>query len=1303
MATPAPFIPFGFPSPFQQPVEPDRGFIGTLLHEIGRDITGAFRTIVAPFGSLAEALGLEAPVTLEDLESRDLVGAASIASLFVGGLAGAAIKGVRAGVGARAALPLIGTPAGRAAAAKFAADLGIVQRAALAASSEAAAGAFFGAVRPLEDGEDRLEAILSETALFAGLGGGFSMIGSAVKATVGARLAELKGQTQAALLAQMAREEQTKTFLREFAGIRLRNPVSKGIVDIKRLADGTVRLIGKSKDGDFAFTQDFSSFNDALSYAFREGYLQRFGVARSKLTLTNVENLDRGVLEAVTAAEGNIRRALGTLELSSYQAVRELVAKSQEKKRLLTWLGIETVTESVDELGQVVLTPAFRQNVLRGLPRNVARRLSQIENDADFLREAIMQGAVSLENIADATQARDFIKELVVNGMQLGKEVVYAAKAPYDITFLSRILTPNTVARIHPEVRPLFELADQAAQIQNVGTRNALEFLHNLENTIPTAKAEVAVNLIDQAQEETFKALTAATTSLRPSTVPGPIAVARDIALRLAQRTGDEQVISFMEQVVERLNHYRLRAVAAGRLGNVMDSLQEKAAQARQIISQLIEQGLDSVEVERQALQIADQSLDRELGLAMRELLQDAGLAGYFPILNLGGFRLEVNGEFRGFFDNFHEALQAARDAGGTAFITPATHSFDASTLRVVSGKEFGRLVQAIREAEGFEITSTEAAELLKQAGTLPSAGPRKYSRFLQKRRLGIRDFSEDPFTALRFYMMNMERTLAFNTLEREARSIIDNIPVAKKQLAAWAEDYVNLILGRPTTAEELIQNFLERLAPGQFAPLAARRWSIAVRRFQSIWKLGGFWSGLVNATQIATNTAPVIGVKWTAVGLEGILNPKKRQEILKFFADQGIDFGVHTPLTKEGEVASGESVIKEIKAAIARAKLGERGKSVRSLVTAFENAWMFSFNSAERLNRLATAWGAYQKALHELGMSDRAALTYAQEVVEKTQFNYRVSNIPTLLQGPIGALLGQFKSYFINEMELIASVDNRTRLKMLAAFQAAGGLSSLLALPVVDLVDAASRFMFDNKLSEALRIGTAQAEAEGEDMGGLLRFVSFGAPGLLGVDVTDYIGPGGLSELMRGWAGPSLSDLETLRSFFANVLRDVKTTGKVTPGTWNEFFQRALPSQIRRIERGLEIIESGEVRNPYSRKLIYRPDDRIRVGLLQMLGAPDLEASIERTLDEVVDRTVAEYRAARESYARQAALALIEGNTAEASEILQEARSAGIVLTARDMRRWVRNMQMPASERRLRRTPVDLRDDLLEFYGLED
>ncbi len=129
--------------------------------------------------------------------------------------------------------------------------------------------------------------------------------------------------------------------------------------------------------------------------------------------------------------------------------------------------------------------------------------------------------------------------------------------------------------------------------------------------------------------------------------------------------------------------------------------------------------------------------------------------------------------------------------------------------------------------------------------------------------------------------------------------------------------------------------------------------------------------------------------------------------------------------------------------------------------------------------------------------------------------------------------------------------------------------------------------------------------------------------------------------------------------------------------------------------------MQTGEMRNAYSGKLIYRPDDRVRSGLKEMIGIPTIEKSVERIQDDIVDRQVREYRRVREGYRRQIALASVRGNTVELQRLLQQASANGYNFSPADVRRAVEAFSMTSAERRQARTPKDMRTEFEEFFGL--
>src|SRR5690606_28481311 len=107
----------------------------SIIREVARDITGATKTTTALALSPFDMLGAEVPIAFEDLTTRDWVGAASVASMFVGGALATGAKSVLAGQGLKAIAPGAGREAAREAAKAWAKRAGPWRNAAMLAST----------------------------------------------------------------------------------------------------------------------------------------------------------------------------------------------------------------------------------------------------------------------------------------------------------------------------------------------------------------------------------------------------------------------------------------------------------------------------------------------------------------------------------------------------------------------------------------------------------------------------------------------------------------------------------------------------------------------------------------------------------------------------------------------------------------------------------------------------------------------------------------------------------------------------------------------------------------------------------------------------------------------------------------------------------------------------------------------------------------------------------------------------------------------------------------------------------------
>jgi len=326
---------------------------------------------------------------------------------------------------------------------------------------------------------------------------------------------------------------------------------------------------------------------------------------------------------------------------------------------------------------------------------------------------------------------------------------------------------------------------------------------------------------------------------------------------------------------------------------------------------------------------------------------------------------------------------------------------------------------------------------------------------------------------------------------------------------------------------------------------------------------------------------------------------------------------------------------------------------------------------------------------MSELGpgvANEKIAMGFAQEIVDATQFVYNTANMPEILRGPVGGLILQFKSFFIKELEFLASLTPKEMAAFGVTMSGIAGAGSLFNIPGVDLIDAGTGLIFDKSLSEALKLSA-------EDNKSLAGLAAYGLPGaLLGVDISDSAGVASITELLEGLIGPTLSDASKFGEFGLQAAADVGSAGFVLPETHRRLWQSFMPSFIRRMQRGIAIAQTGDVRSSYSGKLIYRPDQRYWTAISQFIGAPQIEQTQSFIRDQVVTRVRDRYTSARSSFAKEAALAVKEGNTVKAQQILTQAQANGYTIDQTSLRYYVNEIDRDASDRRARRTPVELR-----------
>jgi len=1144
----------------------NRGIIRTILEETARDVVGGARLAGAIVGLPLQLLSDNVPITFEDLDSRDKKGALMLTALGVGGVLGGAIRGTAAVRGLAGANTVLG-------------------RAGATAIGEAAAGAGFGLIRPLEEEDSRIKAIAGDIALFGTLGAGASFAKSGAKSVLSGTLGQVRegfgreAMMQAEKLATFAEE------VRPQAGFRLRDPLTKREAVVIGAEDGTGLLVKPGSRGNSpTVTAKFKTLEDAAEAATRDGFLETTGVASEKILERMTGDIDRATLESMGLFnKEQLQSALRQVELKEYQSVRDAARSLVEAETEYATLAAE-IASVTDRLGAPKFgTKSTRESVAAelGLSPKEAAKLS----DADLLRETVRAGILERETIKHATDMNTFFRELVFNRVVPKESRDIFTSRIKDGGLLLRVISPSTIAKLHPEFAPLQRLAALREEATEESKRISQSLWSSVTEEVGMTKGEVlqAVRIIDKS-----------------GGTARSLVEARQIALQDARETGNEKVVNFIEKITAKLDEYE--------------------------------------------------------GLLVEKEFIEKGISGYFPIVNTNQFKLDLKGEFGGFYPTERKAkaelarLQAA-DKAVQGTVIPNSFVWDMDVLGSVP----------------------DFAKLRAKVGS--SAGPFRH------RERGLRDFSKNPEDAWNIYVSTVERALNWKNFKEEAAEIIATIPGSKRSLRAYAGQYTADMLGEARPQEVYFQQFMEWFANRTggglpVPPRALKRYTNALRNWESFSRLSGFTSPIINNSQIVMNTYTRLGAKWTIKGME-VLDPKHYRSRIALMLKDGVEGIEHfVPLTSEGRPLLNLGIKSKLKQ--------------RKYVDAIFQMSLYAFNGAEKINRVVTAWGAYKKTLSETGSRPMAAAA-ASKLVQETQFIYSLSDMPQILRGPIGSVLGQFKSFVIKELEFISTLTAKEQARFGAAIWATGGIGLLVNMPGTDLIDEASGLFFDKKISESLKLSQFQESAFG-------RSVVFGLPGLIfNVDVSDYVGVGSVRDITRGLFGPAVNDLAAFGEFVKEGAKDVFRGESVSQDVTRRFVQQVTPSVIRRAMRAQDILATGEVRNPYSRKLIYRPQDRYKEARKQAFGFPSIQMQQERAMDQIASRTIERFKKNRSEATKEIALEVIAGN--DVTTLIRDANVAGYAIDRQTIRRTVRELQRTAAERRRRRTPKALRASLDDLY----
>lgn len=176
------------------------------------------------------------------------------------------------------------------------------------------------------------------------------------------------------------------------------------------------------------------------------------------------------------------------------------------------------------------------------------------------------------------------------------------------------------------------------------------------------------------------------------------------------------------------------------------------------------------------------------------------------------------------------------------------------------------------------------------------------------------------------------------------------------------------------------------------------------IYRIQMLAKLGlNASQAILNLSQLPTNTAALLGYKYTGRGIENYL--------FKSNANKQIHGRAVKDILMESGVTRDVSRYEEF------IELGPG-----TLMKELQDVAFAPSRFSEQINRGSTLLGAYEK-FRDLGDAHHIALGKAVQIVERTQFPFNKAGTHPALRGPVWRLLLMFKSYPIFQTEFTAGL----------------------------------------------------------------------------------------------------------------------------------------------------------------------------------------------------------------------------------------------------------------------------------------
>ena len=453
--------------------------------------------------------------------------------------------------------------------------------------------------------------------------------------------------------------------------------------------------------------------------------------------------------------------------------------------------------------------------------------------------------------------------------------------------------------------------------------------------------------------------------------------------------------------------------------------------------------------------------------------------------------------------------------------------------------------------------------------------------------------------------------------------------------------------------------------------------------------------SSVVNLSQTLINTYPVLGEKWTAIGIQRALPAMLSQARNR---DKPGMMSADAILLRRADVMTDISI-----QADAAPLLAEDA----GLVKGIKRASMAPFMAAEHFNRAAAFLGALARA-EAKGLSPAAAFQEAQAVLKKTQFHQGIADRPELLRVTVLKLPTQFKNFMIQQIGFAFDLAGDTFknpapvARFLLGLFLAAGLIGLLPLALADwMLD----YGFGVSPIRWMKDRAIRAEIMGEMSGTMADFLMRGLPTLLQMDLSGRVGmgqgfiPNSPADLMQGPFFGTAARLKQLAS--DNRQEIVDYLAAISPA--------ANPLRMLEAAANGATIDSAKfwsgdnfqdgkslVRNPQMRGM---PEFNMtnRELITQGLGFRNLRQSLVADDREIARANRKEGRKDANAYLQEMVQAVRNGRDERVEEIRKDAAQNGVRIPPQRVRDALRDARRDRPERDLLNAPRDMRPEMRE------